>query len=78
MTAATKLAEWRRTKGYSQSQAAALVGASQAAWSTWESGRKRPDLEAAHAIERVTKKAVRVRDWIEPAPATSRRTGTDG
>lgn len=65
MTASERLVAWRQAKGYSQQEAAEVVGVSQASWSNWETGRKRPDLRAAVAIERATKRAVRACDWLE-------------
>jgi DNA-binding XRE family transcriptional regulator len=65
MVAPDKLRDWRASKDLSQSEAAHLVGVSQTTWSSWERGSKRPELEAVLALERVTRRAVRLRDWLK-------------
>jgi len=77
MKAAQKLTAWRLAKGYTQAEAAALMGVSQAAWSTWEGGKTRPELEAILVLERITRRTVRLRDWLKDAPAPAAATGTD-
>jgi transcriptional regulator with XRE-family HTH domain len=64
MGAPLKLREWRASRSLSQTEAARLLGVTQSSWSAWETGRKRPELEAVVALERVTKRAVRLRDWL--------------
>ena len=64
MDAPDKLRGWRAMKALSQFEAANLVGVSQTTWSAWERGKKRPELEALLALERVTRRVVRLRDWL--------------
>ena len=81
MIAPEKLRGWRASQEISQSAAAELVGVSQTTWSAWERGTKRPELEAVVALERVTRRAVRLIDWLKDAHGStvasrgSRRNG---
>lgn len=44
------LAEWRKSKGLTQEQVAQRLGASQITVSRWETGERRPDLNAQAAL----------------------------
>lgn len=44
------LAEWREKKGLTQQQLADRLGASDVTISRWETGRRRPNLDAQEAI----------------------------
>lgn len=68
MTAAEKLRAWRERAELSQAAAAARVGLSQAAWSDYEAGLKRPQVEQAIRLSELTEGSahhVTVRDWRE-------------
>lgn len=76
MTNAERLASWRKKKGWSQDKVAKEIGAKQGTWAPWESGAKMPGLANALAIEKLTRGAVKAKDWgrkHEPAAAS----GTD-
>jgi transcriptional regulator with XRE-family HTH domain len=64
MVGPQKLREWREAAGLSQAQAAKRLGIAQGTWSTWERGDKRPELEFIFELEKATKRAVRLADWI--------------
>lgn len=64
MTANEKLLAWRKKKGLTQREAAALTGVSQPAWQAYENSGI-PKTPAATAIERVTDGFVSVNDWVE-------------
>jgi transcriptional regulator with XRE-family HTH domain len=63
MTAASKLLTWRLAKGLTQCEAAEAAGVSQASWCNWERGKKCPGIAMAMLLERVTRRAVRLKDW---------------
>ena len=61
--AATCLVDWRKRRGISQTQAAALFQMDQARYSQIELAKRRPGLLLATRMEVRTKGAVRVIDW---------------
>lgn len=67
-SAAQRLCAWRKGRGLSQREAAALAGISQAAWYTLEAGKtRRVSLRLAHAVEVATEGEVAVNDWLAHA-----------
>jgi transcriptional regulator with XRE-family HTH domain len=61
-----RLRKWRNAAGLSQAAAAKLIGASQGAWATWESGGNAPDIHFAFELERATCEAIRAAEWAYP------------
>ncbi len=58
-----RLHDWRAKDGRTQGACAIAVGCSQAVFSEWESERKTPGIRFAFAIEKLTKGAIKARDW---------------
>lgn len=54
MTAHERLTAWRSARGISQQEAAEAIGATQSAWASWESGRRRPNVDFAAALAVLT------------------------
>ena len=57
------LARWRIRHGLTQRAAAGRIGATSAAWSDIEAGRRRPSLSLAIGIEVVTDGLVQIETW---------------
>ena len=62
-----QLVSWRKEKGLTQREAAALAGVSQAAWNGYEDATSRscPGINAALNIARITDGAIPVEAWRE-------------
>jgi len=73
MQGATLLAEWRAQQGLKQGVAAKMMGVSQTSFSDYERGRKKPRIEHAISIDRVTGGHVPVAAWGESASQTKAR-----
>jgi transcriptional regulator with XRE-family HTH domain len=63
---AERLRAWRKSKGLSQAEAAALIGAKQGTWGPWESGKKCPSVKRANQLDFITGGAVPVSGWGTP------------
>ncbi len=81
--AAEKLRAWRVARDLSQAAAAKQASVSQAAWSDYEAGKKKPGIEQAIRISELTEDTehhVSVRDWRESdadrVARTARRSKT--
>lgn len=61
------LRAWRLKKGYTLDAAAAAVGTVRQVWYDWETGRRRPGVEAMEKIFLVTDGAVEPNDFY-PMP----------
>jgi transcriptional regulator with XRE-family HTH domain len=72
--AAKLLADWRKEKGLTQKDAAALFGVSQPMLSEYEDGKKVPRTLLALKIEQVTEGRVRIATWGEYAPEADVQT----
>lgn len=74
---AEKLKAWREAAGLRQGAAAKRVGATQATWSAWEVGHKRPSIELIVELCKLTaasEHAVSLHDFVEsPEEAEQRR-----
>ncbi len=71
-----KLKAWRVLRGLSQADAGEKAGVSQAAWSDYEAGRKKPRIEQAIRLSELTEDTehhVSVRDWRESEAARAER-----
>lgn len=66
MKAPKRLKAWRVLAGLTQCDAAARAGVSQTAWNHWEAGKKKPDVDNAVELEKLTEGAVSVQDWADP------------
>lgn len=62
-----RLRDWRRRQKPPLSQAAAAerIGTKQRTWADWETDKSAPDVDFAEAIERLTGRKIRMRDWAE-------------
>lgn len=89
MTVGERLRAWREAEGLSQVVAAEMADVRQATWSDWENDRKKPQIEQAVAIQRITKGVIGVELWGESeeehraridrvTAARATRTGTEG
>lgn len=58
-----RLYAWRKDRELTLSAAGDLVGVKHSTWSEWESGAKKPSLEKAIEVERVTDGAIAVEAW---------------
>ena len=59
---------WREASGLRQGAAAKRVGVSQGAWSAWETGHKRPNIEQIVKLAALTassEHAVTLHDFVE-------------
>lgn len=69
----TELKRWREHAGpdgtyLSPKDACALVGVSRTAWVEWESGHRKPSLEKALEVEKLTEGKVSIESWgFEPS-----------
>lgn len=63
--AGMKLAQYLDTKGISQTEFASRIGVTQVAVSRYVSGDRTPSLRLILRIEKVTKGAVKPKDWAE-------------
>lgn len=70
------LRSWREQQNISQQEAASRAGVTQAAWSDWEQDRKRPRVQHALRLERITAGVVSVLMWADADPLPA--TGTEG
>jgi len=70
-----RLVEWRKREGLSQRRAAALAGVSQAAWQSYEDAESNacPGVNAALAIEEITKGEIPVSEWREADAVKAKR-----
>lgn len=60
-----KLKLFRTGKGLSYREMAKLVSVAHQSIYNWESGDKRPDVDSAVKLEKVTKGKVKVTDWTQ-------------
>lgn len=63
MTPSALLVSWRHEQGWSQREAADILGVSQSAWAQWETGCKEPDNAHAQALEFLTARRVLAVQW---------------
>jgi transcriptional regulator with XRE-family HTH domain len=63
MDVGQRLRQWRTKVGISQKVAAEQIGTDQRVWASWEAGTT-PEVDYTEAIERLTKGAVTIRDWV--------------
>lgn len=68
-----RLREWREAAGLTQADAAEKIGAEQGTWGPWEKDKKRPSVDYACAIDRLTVGAVPVSGWGRPSKARSKK-----
>lgn len=66
-----KLAEYMQREGLSQAEFARRTGLSQPMVCLWLSGKRRPGLESALAIESATAGEVPASSWLEAQPGAS-------
>lgn len=64
MSASSLLRDWRKARSLSQAELAKRIGVSQAAYCLWELGQRLPKLPHLYAIQRVTRGAVKLKDWV--------------
>jgi transcriptional regulator with XRE-family HTH domain len=69
---AVKLKKWRLKAGKSQAEVSRQVNVSPAAWCHWESFKKKPDLQNATAVEKLTGGLVTIADWLKELPQTEK------
>ncbi len=67
---AAKLVAWREGLGLNQSKAAEKLGVGQGTLSEWEAGKKKPDVDNANRIARVSRGAVPVALWSQDEDTT--------
>jgi transcriptional regulator with XRE-family HTH domain len=79
LTMGARLRSWRKAAGKTQKEAALMVGASQALWSEWEKGTRRPGVPTRDKIEAITK-VIKAAEWVpdEEESDAARPTGTEG
>lgn len=65
---ANKLRQWREQTQLKQRHVAQRLDVDQGYVSAWERGDRRPSLENAVALERLTEGAVCVEDWVDNEP----------
>jgi transcriptional regulator with XRE-family HTH domain len=65
------MTRWREANGISQTAASEMAGVSQASWSDWENGKKRPQIEQALRLAHITGGAVPVEAWAPPPEAAN-------
>ena len=63
MDVGQRLRQWRTKVGSSQKVAAEQIGTDQRGWASWVAGTT-PEVDYTEAIERLTKGAVTIRDWV--------------
>jgi DNA-binding transcriptional regulator YdaS (Cro superfamily) len=71
--APNRLARHLEDKGMTQTALADRMGVSQALVNQWVTGRRRPNLDSAFAIERATGGAIPASYWLDIGKPPSRR-----
>lgn len=70
MEPSSLLRAWREQKNLTQEDVAKLVGVDQATWSNWENNKRRPGLDSALEIEKLT--GIPANAWVKKQSAESR------
>jgi transcriptional regulator with XRE-family HTH domain len=76
--AGPRLRDWRKAKGWTQTEAAVEFRTKQRTWADWELEEGVPDLDVAEKLEVVTDGRVRMSDWADVARALRAKKDESG